>query len=96
MAERELRVDHSTIGRLVLRYSPELQKRIAAIPGIPTGRGGWMKPISASLGDGPIYIGPWIPPVRPLTSSSLPSAMRSRRSISCKWRCGELAGSDRE
>jgi len=28
MAERGLQVDHSTIGRWVLRYAPELHKRI--------------------------------------------------------------------
>src|SRR6516162_6191405 len=28
MAERGLRVDHSTIGRWVLRYTPELLKRV--------------------------------------------------------------------
>ena len=28
MVERGLRVDHSTIGRWVLRYAPELHKRI--------------------------------------------------------------------
>ena len=37
---RGLGVDHSTIGRCVLRYAPKLQKRFAAIPGIPNVRGG--------------------------------------------------------
>jgi transposase-like protein len=60
MAERGLEVDHSTIGRWVLRKPPNCTNGFAAIPEIPTVRGEWTKPTSASLGNGPIYIGPWI------------------------------------
>ena len=41
MAERGLAVDHSTIARWVLRYAPELRKRIAgtcAVLVVPGGR----------------------------------------------------------
>jgi hypothetical protein len=96
MAERGLGVDHSTIGRWVLRYAPELQNGFAARLETPTARGGSTKPTSASLGNGPIYVGPWIPPAKPSTSSSRPSAMPSWRSIFYRWPCGEWAGSDRE
>jgi len=35
MAERGLNVDHSTIGRCVLRYAPELNKRVRREVGTP-------------------------------------------------------------
>src|SRR5215472_1826737 len=96
MAERGLGIDHSTIGRWVLRYAPELHKRIRRDTRNPNRSWRSMRPTSASLGDGRIYIGLWTPPERPSTSSCRPSAMPLRRSIFCRWPCGEWAGSDRE
>src|SRR6516225_6142799 len=76
MAERGLEVDHSTIGRWMLRYAPELHKRIRRDTRHPNRSWRSMKPTSASLGNGPIYIGPWIQAAKPSTFFSRPSAMR--------------------
>jgi hypothetical protein len=46
-----------------------------------------MKPTSASLGDGSIYIGLWIQPAKPSTSFR-PSAIRLRPSISANGLVG--------
>ena len=44
MAERGIEIDHSTIGRWVLRYAPELHKRIRRDTRNPTARRGSTKP----------------------------------------------------
>lgn len=63
MAERGLRVDHSTIRRWMLRYAP-LHDRIRRTPVQPIGPGGSIMHKSALPANGPIYIGQSIPPVR--------------------------------
>ena len=51
-----------------------------------------LRPDSASLRNGPIYIGPWIQPARPSTSSSRPGAMPSaKHSLQmARWRVGGI------
>src|SRR5215831_2243488 len=78
MAERGLDVDHSTIGRWVLRYAPELHKRIRRDTRAPS-----------RLDAGSIYIGRSIPAARPLISCFRLIGMRWLPSIFCGWRCGE-------
>jgi transposase-like protein len=63
MAERGLSVDHATIGRLVLRYAPELYKRIRREIRRPN-RSWWMKPTFASPASGHTCTGPSIPTAR--------------------------------
>src|SRR5215472_11144146 len=90
MAERGLGVDHSTIGRWVLRYAPELPKRIRR--DIRTPNCSWRVDetyVPTLLDAGPIYIGRSIPAVRPLISCSLLRGMRWLPSIFYRWRCGE-------
>ena len=43
MAEQGLRLDHSSIGRWVLRYAPELHKRVRREIRPPNQSTGWMK-----------------------------------------------------
>src|SRR5262249_49367265 len=72
-------------GNIVCATPPNCINVFAAIPGTPTAHGGLTKPMSASLGSGPTYIGPWIQPARPSISSSRPSATLSRQSIFYRW-----------
>src|SRR5215475_12135575 len=67
MAERGLGIDHSTIGRWVLRYAPDCINAFATIRETPTDPGGLTKPTFASLGGRPTCIRPWIQPARPST-----------------------------
>src|SRR3954466_717216 len=60
MCERNLSIDPSTIWRWVQRYAPELNEEIGRRRRPTTGCCGRTRPIYASLGAGPIYIGPWI------------------------------------
>ena len=76
MAERGLDVDHSTIGRWVLRYAPELYQRIRRDTRTPNRSWRVDETYVRVLDAGPIYIGRSIPAARPLISCSLPSGMR--------------------
>src|SRR5215831_10537091 len=92
MAERGLAVDHSTIGRWVLRYAPELHKRVRRDTRTPTAPGGSTKRMSALLDAGPIYIGRSIPAARLLISCFRLIGTRWPPSIFYGWRCGEWEG----
>src|SRR5215467_11300820 len=76
MAERGLGVDHSTIGRWVLRTLLSFPSEFVGTSALRTAPGGSTKRTSALLDAGPIYIGRSIPAVRPLISCSLLSGMR--------------------
>jgi|SRR5215469_10894899 len=96
MAERGLEVEHSTIGRWVLCYAPELHKRIRR--DTRTSNRSWRVDET--------YVrvaGRWTylyravdSTVRLSISFSRPSAMPWRRSIFYGWPCGKWEGSDRE
>jgi hypothetical protein len=60
MAERGLRVNHSRLARLVLRYARFSANECGAICSIRIVPGGWTKPTFAWQASGPIYIEPWI------------------------------------
>ena len=68
MAERGLRLSHTTILRWVQRYVPEFEKRWIDSHGRQGGRGGSMRPTSRSTVHGLTCIGPSIARARPLTS----------------------------
>ena len=94
MAERGLAADHSTLWRCVQKYAPMLKHRIRREMRAPMLPGGWMKPTSAWLAAGPIYI-ELIPPATPLISCFHRIAASSLLNTFCSLRCGELAASDR-
>ena len=58
MAERGLCVDHSTIGRWVLRYAPELNKRVRHKSAHRIDPGEWTRRTYAWAASGPISIEP--------------------------------------
>src|SRR6516164_3790664 len=95
MAERGLGVDHSTIGRWVLRYAPSFTNEFVGTPALQTDPGESTKCASAWPDGGPIYIGRSTPAVKPLISCSLLSGMRWLSSMFCRWRCGEWEGGGR-
>jgi transposase, IS6 family len=75
MAERGLRVDHSTIARWVLRYAPELSKRIRRHLRRP-GSSWRVDETYVGVGGAWTYLyRAMIPRVTPLTSCSRPSAI---------------------
>lgn len=58
MAERGISVDHSTIHRWVLRFSPKLLKSFNLVSVRSRGNGTLMRPISRSVGSGCISTEP--------------------------------------
>jgi transposase-like protein len=99
MAERGLRVDHSTIGRWVLRYAPELHKRIRRDT----------RPSNRSCRVDETYVrvaGHWTYLYRAVLYRAVdssgqtidfmlsPKRMRLPPSIFCRWRCGEWEDCD--
>src|SRR2546425_9736940 len=74
MAERGLSVDHATIGRWVLRYAPELHKRIRREIRHPN-RSWRVDETYIRVSNGRICTAPWIPPGKLLTLCSRRSEM---------------------
>ena len=95
MMERGLTVDHSTIGRWVLRYAPELNKRVRREIRQPN-RSWRVDETYVRVGGAWTYLYRAVDSTgETITSCCRPSAMRWPPSTSCKWRCGEQARSDR-
>ena len=88
MMERGLQVDHSSIGRWVLRYAPELNKRVRRE----------LRPPNRSWRVDETYIrvaGVWTYSTEPLTPRARPSTLCCRPSVmslppstSDRWHCG--------
>ena len=70
MEERGVSVDHATIHRWVIKYSPQLEERSTAASGRWGAAGAWMRPTFGSKANGGICIGPSISRVRRLTFCS--------------------------
>jgi hypothetical protein len=86
MAERDLVVDHSTIARWVLRYAPELNKRIRQELRNPNRSWRVDETYVESRGAGLICTARSIPLARRSSLCSRPSAMRLPLSTSFDWR----------
>ena len=96
MAERGIEIDHSTIGRWVLRYAPELHKRIRRDTRSPN-RSWRVDETDVRVAGRWTYLYRVVDRLaRPSISCFLPSVMRWLPSIFCRWPCGEWAESDRE
>ena len=91
MAERGLSLDHSTIARWVLRYAPELSKRIRRHLRRPGNSWRVDETMFGLAARGRTCIARLIPKVTPSTSCSRPSAICLLRGSSYDWHCGGLA-----
>src|SRR6185295_1586080 len=58
MAERGIPVDHATVGRWLVRYSPELLERFNRRKRPSAGNGMWMRRISGFADGGCTFTGP--------------------------------------
>lgn len=95
-AERGLCIDHSTIGRWVLHYAPELNKRNRRDVRKPNGCWRVDETYVRVGGAWIIYIGQSIPWVIRSILSCRRSAMRWQRSTFCRWHCDEPVACDHE
>ena len=70
MLERGVHVDHSTVNRWVIKYSPPLAEAFHRASARCGSAGGWTKRTSRSKVNGITFTVPWIRPARPLTFCS--------------------------
>jgi transposase-like protein len=91
MAERGLSLDHSTIARWVLRYAPELSKRLRRHLRRPGSSWRVDETMFGLAARGRTCIVRLIVKVTPSTSCSPPSAIWLPRGNFYGWHCGGLA-----
>ena len=94
MLERGVHVDHSTVNRWVIKYSPQLEEAFHRRKRPVWVAGGWTKRTSRSKVNGTIFTVPSIRPARPLTFCSRSSGTSKPPTVPDQgdpppWRAGE-------
>src|ERR1051325_6228459 len=92
MMERGMTVDHSTIGRWVLRYAPELNKRVRRELRPPNRSWRSMKLTCASPALGRTCTALSIPPARPSISAVAQARCRCRQALLANGVVGDRLG----